>query len=115
MNVKKIMTSLLPVISNVGDNEGKIKIGKFAIVWNTNTQSVSSSSPATWDSNFGFTYTKKPVVFTQIRDTTNPQIFHVSVENITTTGCRFRRQSTSTTSYSCSILWIAIGILGDTE
>lgn len=114
LNVKKTLTKILqmvPYTESVGELQGHIRIGKFRLMWNTNTQSVSSSQPATWTSSFGaVAFAYKPVVFTQIIETTAPHIFHVSVENITTTECTFRRTSTSATSYNCTILWLAVGI-----
>lgn len=105
-----IKKMLIPETSNLEDASGYICLFGLLLCWSYNTQAVSSSAAATWTTTFQKAFKYKPVVFTQIIENNSPQLFHVSVTNITTSGCTWRRISSSSTSYNCTINWIAIGI-----
>lgn len=116
LNVKKLLTKLLDIVPSWFlapiDLESGVKIGDVYIRWGTNAQAVSSSNPVNWNTTFGVTFAYAPVVLAQVIDTQSPSVFSVAVNNITTTGCTFRRQSNNSTSYTCTIVWLAVGKVG---
>lgn len=105
----KILLRITPTILSSGNSIGSWECLGLLIQWGRNTQAVSSSATKTWNTSFSVEYKYKPVVFTQITDTASPATFHVVANNITTTGCQWLRQSSSSTSYNCTIHWVAIG------
>lgn len=110
LDLKALLSKILnPPVAAKGNASGRINLFGLLIQWGSNTQAVSSSSTVSWNTTFGKAYAYTPILFTQIVNTSAPATFHVSANNITTTGCTWLRQSSSSTSYNCTIHWVAIG------
>ena len=109
MRIIDLIKELIPQWYSLSQNSGAVKIGNILIQWGENSQSVSSAADVNWNTTFVKAYAQTPTVFAQVVDTQTPNAFSVVVNNVTNTGCTFRRRSTLSASYVCRIFWLAIG------
>lgn len=99
-----------PKIS-VGSQTGSLKIGPLLIQWgNTSYKVGASSTVGEKNITFSTKFSGTPAVWGQCTESTNyPDLFNVTVYNISETGFTMGFRNNYTTKYTLPAVWIAIG------